>query len=51
MKFDDMIYKEITWFNASEIAEHDTFDGAVAPMLSFRRMPMISRASWIISPA
>ena len=27
MKFDDMIYKEITWFNASEIAEHDTFDG------------------------
>lgn len=27
MKFDDMIYKEITWFNASEIVEHDTFDG------------------------
>ncbi len=27
MKFDDMIYKEITWFNASDIAGHDTFDG------------------------
>ena len=27
MKFDDMIYKEITWFDASEIVEHDTFDG------------------------
>lgn len=27
MKFDDNIYREITWFNASEIVEHDTFDG------------------------
>lgn len=27
MKFDDNIYSEITWFNASEIVEHDTFDG------------------------
>ena len=27
MKFDGSIYKEITWFNASEIVEHDTFDG------------------------
>ncbi|WP_368193679.1 hypothetical protein [Bifidobacterium pseudocatenulatum] len=27
MKFDSSIYKEITWFNASEIVEHDTFDG------------------------
>lgn len=27
MKFDDCIYKEITWFNADEIVEHETFDG------------------------
>lgn len=27
MKFDDNIYKEITWFDASEIVEHDMFDG------------------------
>lgn len=27
MKFDDNIYSEITWFNASEIVEHDAFDG------------------------
>lgn len=27
MKFDDNIYSEITWFNTSEIVEHDTFDG------------------------
>jgi len=27
MKFDDNIYKEITWFDASEIVEHDTFHG------------------------
>lgn len=26
MKFDDNIYSEITWFNASEIVEHDAFD-------------------------
>lgn len=27
MKFDSNIYKEITWFDASEIVEHDMFDG------------------------
>lgn len=27
MKFDDCIYKEITWFNADGIVEHETFDG------------------------
>lgn len=27
MKFTDCIYKEIDWFSAMEIAEHDMFDG------------------------